>query len=132
MLLYFLEIQLVVCDLKIEGMDSDDEQGYKPPPEFQLEAKEPLIDLSSTDSTELWLIRLPPRKPVSFILWHMRAQFLGRKTKKKKKQKQHGAWLLKNFNCHVNFFFILKNKFFKPRIGWMGHYQFVLQNCLMC
>ncbi|XP_062149813.1 mediator-associated protein 2 [Alnus glutinosa] len=45
-------------------MDSDDEQGYKPPPEFQLEAKEPLIDLSSTDSTELWLIRLPPRKPL--------------------------------------------------------------------
>ncbi|KAE8039235.1 hypothetical protein FH972_011664 [Carpinus fangiana] len=45
-------------------MDSDDEQGYKPLPEFQLEAKEPLIDLSSTDSTELWLIRLPPSKPL--------------------------------------------------------------------
>lgn len=82
-------------------MDSDDEQGYKPPPEFQLEAKEPLIDLSSTDSTELWLIRLPPRKPVSFILWYMRAQFLGRKTKKK----QYGSWLLTNFNCHVKFIY---------------------------
>lgn len=69
-------------------MDSDDEQGYKPPPEFQLEAKEPLIDLSSTDSTELWLIRLPPRKPVSFILRYMRAQFLGRKTKNKNSMMQ--------------------------------------------
>jgi hypothetical protein len=69
-------------------MDSDDEQCYKPLSEFQLEAKEPLIDLSSTDSTELWLIRLPPSKPVSFILWYMRAQLLGRKTKNKTNMKQ--------------------------------------------
>lgn len=43
-------------------MDSDDEQRYQPPSEFQLEAKEPLININSTDSTELWLIRLPPNK----------------------------------------------------------------------
>uniref|UniRef100_A0A2N9EXH2 Mediator-associated protein 2 n=1 Tax=Fagus sylvatica TaxID=28930 RepID=A0A2N9EXH2_FAGSY len=43
-------------------MDSNSKQGYKPPPEFQVEAKEPLIDLSSTDSTELWLIQWPKNK----------------------------------------------------------------------
>lgn len=40
-------------------MDSDGEPGYKPPPEFQVEAKEPLMDCCSTDSTELWLIQWP-------------------------------------------------------------------------
>ncbi|KAK7853862.1 mediator-associated protein 2 [Quercus suber] len=43
-------------------MDSDNEQGYKPRPDFQAEAKEPLIDLSSTDNTELWLIQWPKSK----------------------------------------------------------------------
>jgi hypothetical protein len=98
-LLYFLEIQTVVYNLKIEGMDSDDEQCYKPLSEFQLEAKEPLIDLSSTDSTELWLIRLPPSKPVSFILWYM---YMGTVFRAEdKKQNQHEARFLTNFNCHV-------------------------------
>lgn len=54
-------------------MDSDNEQGYKPRPDFQVEAKEPLIDLSSTDNTELWLIQWPKSKDkdVSFILWYL-------------------------------------------------------------
>lgn len=43
-------------------MDSDNEQGYKPRPDFQVETKEPLIDLSSTDNTELWLIQWPKSK----------------------------------------------------------------------
>ncbi|KAG6661591.1 hypothetical protein CIPAW_03G184600 [Carya illinoinensis] len=43
-------------------MDSDNEQGYKPPPDFHVEAKEPLIDPSLTDSKELWLIQWPNSK----------------------------------------------------------------------
>lgn len=49
-------------------MVSDNEQGYKPPPEFQVEGKEPLIDPSSIDSKELWLIQWPHNKEVSFSL----------------------------------------------------------------
>ena len=86
-MLYCLEIQLVVCELKIERMDSNSKQGYKPPPEFQVEAKEPLIDLSSTDSTELWLIQWPKNKEVSFIIQYLLAQFVSIKTSFRYKKK---------------------------------------------
>ena len=38
------------------------EEAYIPPPEFQEDAKDPLVDLSLTDSTELWLIQWPKNK----------------------------------------------------------------------
>ena len=40
-------------------MGSNVEEGYMPPPEFQEDAKEPLLDLTSSDSTEFWLIQWP-------------------------------------------------------------------------
>lgn len=40
-------------------MEAAVESGYKPPPEFQDDARDPLIDLNLTDSTELWLIQWP-------------------------------------------------------------------------
>ena len=42
-----------------EEMDAASEVGYKPPPEFQVDVKDPLIELSLSDSTELWLIQWP-------------------------------------------------------------------------
>ncbi|XP_057506459.1 mediator-associated protein 2-like [Actinidia eriantha] len=38
-------------------MDAVDEVGYRAPPEFQEDVKDPLIELSLSDSTELWLIQ---------------------------------------------------------------------------
>ncbi|XP_068661320.1 mediator-associated protein 2 isoform X2 [Aristolochia californica] len=35
------------------------EEGYKPPPDFAEETKDPLVEVSLTDSTELWLIQWP-------------------------------------------------------------------------
>ncbi|XP_077229155.1 uncharacterized protein LOC143862046 [Tasmannia lanceolata] len=35
------------------------EDGYKPPSEFQEDTKEPLVEISLTGSTELWLIQWP-------------------------------------------------------------------------
>lgn len=64
-------MQFVVCELEMEGMDSDGEPGYKPPPEFQVEAKEPLMDCCSTDSTELWLIQWPNNREVSSNLRYL-------------------------------------------------------------
>ncbi|KAJ7972986.1 mediator-associated protein 2 [Quillaja saponaria] len=40
-------------------MDVSNEGAYKCPPEFEVDAKEPLLNLSLTDSTELWLVQLP-------------------------------------------------------------------------
>lgn len=35
------------------------QEGYQPPPEYKEDDKEPLSEISSTDSTELWLIQWP-------------------------------------------------------------------------
>lgn len=40
-------------------MDVAKVAGYKPPPEFQEDARDPLVELNLTDSTELWLIQWP-------------------------------------------------------------------------
>ncbi|KAJ7977593.1 mediator-associated protein 2 [Quillaja saponaria] len=40
-------------------MDVSVKEAYSCPPEFEADAKEPLLDLSLTDSTELWLLQLP-------------------------------------------------------------------------
>ncbi|KAI4351795.1 hypothetical protein L6164_006110 [Bauhinia variegata] len=45
-------------------MEVDGEEGYRPPPEFEEDGKEPLIDLSLTDSSELWLIQLPSQESI--------------------------------------------------------------------
>ncbi|KAL5979683.1 hypothetical protein ACLOJK_019594 [Asimina triloba] len=37
----------------------DSAPGYKPPPEFEEVEKDPLVGISMTDSTELWLIQWP-------------------------------------------------------------------------
>ncbi|XP_042482290.1 mediator-associated protein 2-like [Macadamia integrifolia] len=42
------------------------EEGYKPPAEFQVDAKDPLVDISLTDSTELWLIQWPINQPPDY------------------------------------------------------------------
>ncbi|KAK9291766.1 hypothetical protein L1049_019716 [Liquidambar formosana] len=47
-------------------MNAADEESYKPPPEFQEDVKEPLVELSLTDSTELWLIQWPINHPPDF------------------------------------------------------------------
>ncbi|CAN6470555.1 unnamed protein product [Victoria cruziana] len=43
-------------------------EGYEPPPEFKQMDEDPLFEISMTDSTELWLIQLPPNqfKPADF------------------------------------------------------------------
>ena len=51
-----------------EAMDFDGVEGYRPPPEFEDDVKEPLIDLSLTDSTELWLLQLPYAQACLFLL----------------------------------------------------------------
>ncbi|XP_024969639.1 uncharacterized protein LOC112509000 isoform X1 [Cynara cardunculus var. scolymus] len=40
-------------------MEDANQSGFKLPPEFQEDARAPLIELNSTDSTELWLIQWP-------------------------------------------------------------------------
>lgn len=35
------------------------DMGYEPAPDFQQSAKDPLVDLNLTDSSELWLIQWP-------------------------------------------------------------------------
>ncbi|CAK9178797.1 unnamed protein product [Ilex paraguariensis] len=47
-------------------MDGTEELGYKPPPEFQEDKKESLVDLNLTDTTELWLIQWPINHPLDF------------------------------------------------------------------
>ncbi|KAF5946941.1 hypothetical protein HYC85_017169 [Camellia sinensis] len=49
-----------------EGMDTADEVIDRPPPEFQEDVKDSVIDLSLTDSTELWLIQWPINQAVDF------------------------------------------------------------------
>ncbi|WCJ28907.1 hypothetical protein M5689_010576 [Euphorbia peplus] len=45
---------------------SSKEEGYKPEAGFQEDSREPLVDLSLTDSTELWLIQWPPNELPDF------------------------------------------------------------------
>lgn len=40
--------------------------GYEPSPEFQQNAKDPLVELKLTDSSELWLIQWPLNQPPDF------------------------------------------------------------------
>ncbi|CAA3003814.1 Hypothetical predicted protein [Olea europaea subsp. europaea] len=40
-------------------MDVSSEARYNPPPEFEEDKKDPLVELNLTDSTELWLIQWP-------------------------------------------------------------------------
>lgn len=49
--------------------DEDDSKRYKPNKEFIEYATEPLVGLNLTDSTELWLIKVP-NSHVSFFLLH--------------------------------------------------------------
>ncbi|XP_057970477.1 mediator-associated protein 2 [Malania oleifera] len=42
------------------------EEGYTPPPEFQEDAKDPLVKLGLTEATELWLIQWPINQPPDF------------------------------------------------------------------
>ncbi|GAB4841914.1 hypothetical protein Ancab_011870 [Ancistrocladus abbreviatus] len=39
---------------------------YRPPPEFQEDTRDPLVELNLTDSTELWLIQWPINQPPDF------------------------------------------------------------------
>ncbi|XP_030551960.2 mediator-associated protein 2 [Rhodamnia argentea] len=50
----------------MEGGASGSGEGYMPPPEFVEDAKEALVDLDTSDSTELWLIQWPSDMPVDF------------------------------------------------------------------
>ncbi|KAE9454821.1 hypothetical protein C3L33_13289, partial [Rhododendron williamsianum] len=43
----------------LEGMDAANQVDQIPPPEFHEYVKDPLIELSPTDSKELWLIQWP-------------------------------------------------------------------------
>ncbi|XP_062117732.1 mediator-associated protein 2-like [Humulus lupulus] len=45
---------------------ADLEECYVPPPEFLEDVKDPLVDLSVTDSTELWLIQWPKNNDPDF------------------------------------------------------------------
>ncbi|GMP57418.1 hypothetical protein CsSME_00021526 [Camellia sinensis var. sinensis] len=47
-------------------MDAADEVGNRPATEFQEDVKDPLIDLSLTDSNELWLIQWPINQAPGF------------------------------------------------------------------
>ncbi|XP_061352579.1 mediator-associated protein 2 [Gastrolobium bilobum] len=40
-------------------VDSESVEGYRPPSEFVEDSNEALVDLNLTDSTELWLLKLP-------------------------------------------------------------------------
>jgi len=39
--------------------DVEEVEGYKPEPGFEEDSREPLADISLSDSTELWLIQWP-------------------------------------------------------------------------
>ena len=58
-ILHYLLSILAKENQRKEAMDVDNVEGYRPPPEFEEDVKEPLIDLSLTNSTELWLLQLP-------------------------------------------------------------------------
>ncbi|KAF8403769.1 hypothetical protein HHK36_011874 [Tetracentron sinense] len=47
-------------------MDYTSEEGYKPPPEFEEDAKDPLVEISLMDSSELWLIQWPINQAPDF------------------------------------------------------------------
>ncbi|KAL2519993.1 Mediator-associated protein 2 [Forsythia ovata] len=49
-----------------DTMDVARKGGYKPPPEFEEDIKDPLIELNLTDSTELWLIQWPINQAPDF------------------------------------------------------------------
>ncbi|KAL5732359.1 hypothetical protein ACOSQ2_032051 [Xanthoceras sorbifolium] len=50
-----------------EGMDDDYiKEGYKPTEEYEEELRDPLVDISLTDSTELWLIQWPYKQNPDF------------------------------------------------------------------
>ncbi|XP_019051603.1 PREDICTED: mediator-associated protein 2 isoform X2 [Nelumbo nucifera] len=42
------------------------EQLYRPPPEFEENTRDPLVDISLTDSTEFWLIQWPHNQTPDF------------------------------------------------------------------
>ncbi|GAV74066.1 hypothetical protein CFOL_v3_17548 [Cephalotus follicularis] len=48
---------LGLCESMSEAMYANDGEIYNPPPEFAEDAKESLVDIKLTDSTELWLIQ---------------------------------------------------------------------------
>ncbi|GAV74070.1 hypothetical protein CFOL_v3_17552 [Cephalotus follicularis] len=49
-----------------EAMYANDGEIYNPPPEFAEDAKESLVDIKLTDSTELWLIQWPNNQQPDF------------------------------------------------------------------
>ena len=49
----------------------DEEQGYKPPAEFEENAKDPLLDINVDDSTELWLIQWPKNQVCCFFFFFL-------------------------------------------------------------
>lgn len=50
----------------IEAMDDAIVEGYKPTEEYEEELRDPLVDLSLIDSTELWLIQWPYKQMPDF------------------------------------------------------------------
>lgn len=49
-------------------MDKDQTASpYEPPPEFEQDSFEPLVDLNVDDSTELWLIQWPVNQAILFF-----------------------------------------------------------------
>ncbi|KAK0591771.1 hypothetical protein LWI29_007739 [Acer saccharum] len=58
----------IICVMSLsEGMDDGDiREGYKPTNEFEEEIRDPLVDISLTDSTELWLIQWPYKQNPDF------------------------------------------------------------------
>ncbi|KAJ4972275.1 hypothetical protein NE237_005374 [Protea cynaroides] len=45
---------------------STTEESYQPPVEFQVDTKDPLVEITLTDSTELWLMQWPINQPPNF------------------------------------------------------------------
>nr|DAD37599.1 TPA_asm: hypothetical protein HUJ06_008240 [Nelumbo nucifera] len=56
-LIFFICRNSVFC-VEASAMDAT-EQLYRPPPEFEENTRDPLVDISLTDSTEFWLIQWP-------------------------------------------------------------------------
>ncbi|KAJ4720341.1 mediator-associated protein 2 [Melia azedarach] len=53
----------------IDAMDdAAQEEGYRPTEEYEEEFRDPLVDISLTDSTELWLIQWPYKQELSLKL----------------------------------------------------------------
>lgn len=57
-------------------MGDASQSGFKPPPEFQDDARAPIIEPNASDSTELWLIQWPKDQvkcspPCGFSLSHI-------------------------------------------------------------